>query len=700
MSKSILGSLRRRRSSGKKEADGPAAAGGEAEKQERAATAIQARHRGRQTRKKGFVGEILSGANKVLDTAASYAHGASTAARKSAKRAGVALSSGAPGYDVDAPTLDDRWFTPTAGWPQSVAPSDDDHGTWKPPTALIPTAKDAPALYADGSRVAPPIGELKIEVLEAEGLPKMERFSHSADPYAVVIFESSAARTSVIKSTVTPRWDKTMPRAFRFDVIRPFSCAYIALKDEDLVDADDDIGRVVIELSALTSGVVYDCWFELLRKTYRHTRGRRGRLRLRYSVTFHSSRERLLRYALPKGTGPLGSIPPFLVPMRSSTLVREARFAYFGQGPGHTYNWGVLKSYIAELRATLETLTDAIEAVEDLIFWRGWTCVLSAACCIGVQVLISRPQLVPASIPLTGLFWLNRTRMSRPTILPKPGAPFALPPLNTEAMRDPTRTTIKGKSNKALDGEDSSSSSDDDVAKGKKGSYAYAVAQIEDEIESDLESDLEDATAVNEVADKPARLSSAAINPLAPVLGPIQRALGSVVIHTRSIRRIVTWEDAYMTTWLYAALVVLTLVLLIIPWGLILVIGARLVGVALFGPHMHFVGKWLAKRKAAEAKQEADFQDADPKTKAEILKKVRAEKKAAAAEKLAKSLAHIHNRTPAQKERAAWLDEHKYNLAIRPTRTSGRFRFRSLPILSRSRAYYPESLPRASSKEE
>ena len=149
----------------------------------------------------------------------------------------------------------------------------------------------------------------------------------SADPYAIVLFEDAAARSHVQPRSRAPKWPCSVPRAFVFDVTRPYSCCYVALKDSDDASADDDIGRVVIELSALTSGVVYDCWFEaerhtrrsrpsvhsvrsaplkllhcgccrfeLLRKTYRHSRGRRGLLRLRYSVTFRSGRERLLRH--------------------------------------------------------------------------------------------------------------------------------------------------------------------------------------------------------------------------------------------------------------------------------------------------------------------------------------------------------------------------------------------------------------------
>jgi len=39
------------------------------------------------------------------------------------------------------------------------------------------------------------------------------------------------------------------------------------------------------------------------------------------------------------------------------------------------------------------------------------------------------------------------------------------------------------------------------------------------------------------------------------------------------------------------------------------------------------------------------------------------------------------NRTTEQAQRSDWIDKQRYNVAIRPTRTSGRFRFRSMPML-------------------
>lgn len=48
--------------------------------------------------------------------------------------------------------------------------------------------------------------------------------------------------------------------------------------------------------------------------------------------------------------------------------------------------------------------------------------------------------------------------------------------------------------------------------------------------------------------------------------------------------------------------------------------------------------------------------------------------------------AHKRVRTEREIARDDFIAAHANNFAIRPTRTSGRFRFRSMPILSRSRA--------------
>ena len=83
---------------------------------------------------------------------------------------------------IDAPTPEDRWFTPQLGWPSSPAelspaltaelPSDCTFKAkrWTAPPALIPTAAEAPQLEAQ-HRSHGAIGEVRLEILQCEGLP-------------------------------------------------------------------------------------------------------------------------------------------------------------------------------------------------------------------------------------------------------------------------------------------------------------------------------------------------------------------------------------------------------------------------------------------------------------------------------------------------------------------------------------------------
>jgi len=160
----------------------------------------------------------------------------------------------------------------------------------------MPTEAEQPQLFD----ALPAIGELRIEVLEAERLPKMDPGPfESTDAYALLLFETNAARSNACRRTRAPRWRAgESARAFAFPVLCPYSCVYVGLKDADDFSADDDIGRAVIELGSLRPHTVYDCWLPLQKRTFRFP-GRQGAVRLRYSVVYHSERARLLQYLSP-----------------------------------------------------------------------------------------------------------------------------------------------------------------------------------------------------------------------------------------------------------------------------------------------------------------------------------------------------------------------------------------------------------------
>lgn len=84
------------------------------------------------------------------------------------------------------------------------------------------------------------------------------------DPYALLVFEGSAARGSVVMNDRNPCWGAEAARAFRFPVSCPYSTCDISINDEDEGPfPDDSVGRVSIDLSQLQGRTVYDAWYYL-----------------------------------------------------------------------------------------------------------------------------------------------------------------------------------------------------------------------------------------------------------------------------------------------------------------------------------------------------------------------------------------------------------------------------------------------------
>ena len=336
--------------------------------------------------------------------------------RKRAQAHGVRLTAD---YNIDRLTPEDRWFTPEAGWPQDFKPVG--RHAWAP-TALMETASSAPTLYEGLADEA--IGVLRLEVLCAEGLQNTDLVGVS-DPYAIVLFESNVARTQTIWNDIDPRWDYLRhARAFRFPVRRAYSRLFVALKDDDAGELagvaignlgcnaqpteDDDLGRVCLQLSDLIAGVCYDAWFPLQHEVLRHHSTAYGRVRLRYSVTFHSERLRLLSYSLPTTI--------FTVPLVHGRHATAIKYAHQGQAPSNTFSSADSRSYLRELRAVLQPgspLCDALGAAADVLFWRrGWA-VLSCIVCLGWQWLVDHPSYAPPVAPLVAAYFLLRSLLAR-----------------------------------------------------------------------------------------------------------------------------------------------------------------------------------------------------------------------------------------------------------------------------------------------
>ena len=158
------------------------------------------------------------------------------------------------------------------------------------------------------------------------------------------------------------------------------------------------------------------------------------------------------------------------------------------------------------------------------------------------------------------------------------------------------------------------------------------------------------------------------------------------MLQVRNVRRVLSWEDTYVTAHITLAFVTLLVIALVLPWGAIFHWGCRLVALLAGGPHMHFVGKRRDRAAKDIAAKELAYQEGTAATRLVLEEAVRTELEAKMVAKLDKLTAALRHRTTAQIRADGYLERHPHKLIIWPTRLSGRFRFRSTPILHLSRA--------------
>lgn len=280
----------------------------------------------------------------------------------------------------------------------------------------------------------------------------------------------------MIRNSRGPSWGADQARAFRFPVTCPYSTFSIAVNDEDEnpLSADDPLGRIVQCLTRMHDRTVYDCWFDLEWNMLQRARGRRGSIRLRYSIEWFSTRGRLLGYSecFPP--------PTFVVPFKTKQAYKDSVFCVEGRyaNPG-SFNWKLFSSQIKDLcvaapassrhfaspHANVLVLLEAVPLDSRLrsrrvvkrakrftlsfLFWR-WPYV-SLAVFVLWQFVISYPTEFVIMLPTLLLLAKMRSYLALPRPHPldakltvtaaRAARTFAQPPLAlaVDAARTPTR---------------------------------------------------------------------------------------------------------------------------------------------------------------------------------------------------------------------------------------------------------------------
>ena len=126
---------------------------------------------------------------------------------------------------VEAPTKEGWWFTPKTGWPKDVVYAGGR------PADLMPTEEMAePGFFLPDDA----LGELRVEVLECDGLPSMDFGGWDEnDVYALLVFEGTVAKTRMIMDVDNPRWHCECARGFKLPIRSASSALHVALFDSD-----------------------------------------------------------------------------------------------------------------------------------------------------------------------------------------------------------------------------------------------------------------------------------------------------------------------------------------------------------------------------------------------------------------------------------------------------------------------------------
>ena len=164
---------------------------------------------------------------------------------------------------------------------------------------------------------------------------------------------------------------------------------------------------------------------------------------------------------------------------------------------------------------------------------------------------------------------------------------------------------------------DETASVRDEILHGRLGPRKSQIGNYANRVQSEEEA---------EAASK-AFTAADIVNPLAKILGPIQDQLGMyLILPIRGYTNLLSWEDPFVTTWLYLFSSAFAFIALFLPWGFVCYWGLRLFGLAAFGPHMHWVGKRMTEHAVFLKAQEAAFENQSDAERKKIVSEYREQK--------------------------------------------------------------------------
>ena len=442
----------------------------------------------------------------------------------------------------------------------------------------------------------------------------------STDCFGCLIFEDAIMLTDVIANSLSPRWPPWCRRAFALNIFQPTSDILLALFDFDpqnspmqqltraaASDLHDPIGRVRINLSKFSPGTTYDLKYPLYYgETEEYRKKTRGTVRVRLRLEFADVRKAMVSALMPQQVS--------YVSVAKKTDFDIAHYTADGVIDERDFSMMVFTKYIEELQSYEILLSFFAEAALVVWLWRGHyklqvfgkTIKLplhSFVAYVWAILVTCNFNLFPSFL-LFAVAWLLLATNEHVKRHPSPWKttrgyfgllrlfllnsipPEKIPPnFQIEAVKEYEENETLAKEKSKLRKEQEEKLEKELLAEMHGGA---------DQEEVDIASP--DTNLIP--------LPGVSVNPLKPILYPIQKELLKVVTYVRIVKTIVLWEETYYSFWLVTFAFVASALFLFIPWAFLLRWTLRVAVWLLLGPWMMLVDKYYIQKKVVSSEDQ------------------------------------------------------------------------------------------------
>ena len=465
------------------------------------------------------------------------------------------------------------------------------------------------------------LGKLFVEIIGCDDLPNMDKATlnpmDKTDAFACLVFEDCAINTDVIENEISPRWMPWSRRAFAFNVSHLSSSLYLGLFDYDpemspmqmLSKATgalhDPIARCVVSVSQCTPGTVYTTSYALYYgETTKDRKKTRGKIILRLRLELNSMTMSMIK----------SMIPPEMSFVSTNRGIDFDLIHYTAEG-SHDFNkWSMdtFMQHIEELQS-YEILVDyVLDGLMTVWLWRGHYPVnfcgkrvllpFHSMTAFAWAIIISWDFNTFFSFLVFSIGWVllacNEFTGRSPSPWYQTSSYFSMLGrlvFNTSIPETIDRNQSQKEYEEFLKGE----AERKELKKKRKEIEQKFVSQVEEELgdemaEAATEVD-EDLTTSKQGPLKGIGLSS--VNPMKPILYPIQLELGKVVLMLRGVKNIVLWRQSYYAFWATTGCFLASLSICWLPWGWMLRWVIRIAAIGLLGPWMMLVDHFVFREK-------------------------------------------------------------------------------------------------------